>query len=434
MQRRLLLLGGLAYGLLLIGLATLDGRVIVLALPLLTYLGAAALGGPRRLDLRAIRTVTEDRVSQGASVGVELSVTNHGGGLEEVLIEDIVPESLVLASGQSRVLSSLPSSASITLRYTVVGPRGHFDFGGVRVSASDHFGILQRQGHLPAPGRIVVLPNTRRLRRVGIRPLQTRAYAGPIPARQGGSGVEFYGVREYQLGDPLRSINWRANARHPRTLFANEFQRERIADVGLILDARQRSDVRGLEESLFEHAVRATASIAESFLNDGNRVGLLIYGAVRDWTFAGYGKTQRERILQALARARPAASIVFDRLDYLPTRLFPARSQLVLVSPVRQDDLPILIRLRARGYQLLVVSPDPVSLGAQALGLDPEHALAPRVARIERVLLAHRLRQAGIRFVDWRTDKPLDQAIHTSLGRVPHWFRFVESTGRTGSR
>ena len=426
MKGNLLLLGGLAYGLLLVGLATLDGRTLVLVLPLLTYLGAAVLGAPKKLDLRATRTVTDDRVSQGTPVDVELSLTNDGGALEEVLIEDTVPGTLTLTSGESRVFASLPSGATITLSYTVVGTRGYFDFRGVRVSASDHLGIIQRQVHLAAPGHLVVLPNPRRLRRVGIRPLRTRAYAGPIPARRGGSGVEFYGVREYQLGDPLRSINWRANARYPRALFTNEFQRERVADVGLILDARQLSDVRGSEGSLFEHAVRATASIADVFLSDGNRVGLLIYGAVRDWTLPGYGKIQRERILQALARAKPAESIVFDRLDYLPTRLFPARSQLVLISPVRQDDLPILIRLRARGYQLLVISPDPVTLGAQALGLRPKQALAPRVARIERALLAHKMRQAGIRVVDWRTDQPLDQAIHTSLGRVQHWFRFVD--------
>ena len=426
MKRRLALIGGLAYLLLLVGLATLNGKLLVLTLPLLSYLGAAVLSGPRQLRLRATRTISDDRVTQGTSVGIELSLTNDAAALEEVLVEDIVPESLTLTSGESRVLVSLPRGATVTLEYTVVGTRGHFDFRGVRVSANDHLGIIQRQIHLPAPGRIVVLPNPLRLRQVGIRPLRTRAYAGPIPARQGGSGVEFFGVREYQLGDPLRWINWRANARHPRALFTNEFQQERIADVGLILDARQRSNVKGMEDSLFEYAVRATASLAEAFLDDGNRVGLLIYGAVRDWTFPGYGKIQRERILQALARASTADSIVFDRLDYLPTRLFPARSQLVLISPVREDDLPILVRLRARGYQLLVISPDPVAFEAQALGLQPETALAPRIAHLERVLLARRMRQAGIRFVDWRVDRPLDQAIHTSLGRVPHWFRVLE--------
>jgi len=27
--------------------------------------------------------------------------------------------------------------------------------------------------------------------------------------------------------------------------------------------------------------------------------------------------------------------------------------------------------------------------------------------------------------VDWQVDRPFDQTIHASLGRVPHWFRAV---------
>ena len=52
---------------------------------------------------------------------------------------------------------------------------------------------------------------------------------------------------------------------------------------------------------------------------------------------------------------------MFSDLALIPTRLFPAHSQVVLVSPLLPDDLNVLIQLRARGYQLMVVSPDPVA-------------------------------------------------------------------------
>jgi uncharacterized protein (DUF58 family) len=274
----------------------------------------------------------------------------------------------------------------------------------------------------------MVLPETSRLRRVAIRPLRTRAYAGPVPSRQGGSGIEFFGVREYQSGDPLRWINWRSSARHPRTLFTNEFEPERIADVGLILDARQRSDIRVKDDALFEHAVRATSSLAEAFLSDGNRVGLLIYGAGLEWTLPGYGKVQLECILRALAGAETGTSEVFDSLDYIPTRYFPARSQIVLISPLCQDDLPVLVRLRARGYQVMVISPDPVTFEAETLTPQWDVALATRIARLERTLLLRRLQQAGIQVVDWPVHTPLDQAVLMSLGARPSGFRVAGMT------
>jgi len=423
--KRLLLLSSLAYGLLLLGLATLRGGLLALALPLIVYLGAAILYGPEKLRLKSTRTISADRVSQGALVDVTISVVNEGSRLETVLIEDAVPQPLELIDGESRVFLSLPPGGTVELAYTVRTKRGGFEFQAIQATASDHLGLFRRPAALPAPGKLVVLPEVLKLRRVAIRPLRTRSHAGPIPARRGGSGVEFFGVREYQVGDPFRWINWRISARHTQALFTNEFELERIADVGLVLDARRRSNIESEDDALFEHSVHAAASLARAFLSDGNRVGLLIYGHLLNWTFPGYGKIQRERILQSLAQAKIGESMVFNYLEYLPTRLFPSRSQIVLVSPLCPDDLPTLVRLRARGYQLLVISPDPVSFEAKMLGSQAGAELATRIARMERKLLLHNLAQAGIQVVDWHIEKPFDRVALASLGRTPQWYRAV---------
>jgi uncharacterized protein (DUF58 family) len=419
------LLGVLAFAMLLLGLISLNGAVLVLVLPLALYVGAALLYGPDSVQLEARRSVSADRVVAGMPVEVRLSIRNTGRGLEEVLVEDRVPDGLEVIEGEPKAFASLPAGETLDLAYTVRARRGGFELSAVRVTASDHLGLFRRQAVLQAPARFSALPETSRLRRIAIRPRRTRASAGPVPSRQGGSGVDFYGVREYQMGDPRRWINWRASARHPRSLFTNEFEQERIAEVGLILDARRRSDVGSGDDSLFEHAVRATASLADRFLSDGNRVGLLIYGRSLDWTFPGYGKMQRERILRALARAQTGESQIFDRLDYLPTGYFPAQSQLVLISPLSLDDLPMLVRLRARSYEVLVVRPDPLSIELPSLGPRPSVTLAARIVMVERTLLKRKLQQAGIQVVDWRVDQAFDGAIHAALGRRPQWFRAV---------
>jgi uncharacterized protein (DUF58 family) len=422
---RFVVLGALAYALLLLGLITLNGAVLVLVLPLVVYLGAALLYGPGEVQLHAQRTASADRVAAGVPVDVHLSLTNTGPALEEVLVEDQIPAGLEVIDGEPRAFASLATGQTLELAYTVRARRGVFELGAVRVTASDHLGLFRKQALLQAPVRFSVLPETSRLRRIAIWPQRTRTSAGPVPSRQGGSGVDFYGVREYQMGDPRRWINWRASARHPRSLFTNEFEQERIADVGLILDARRRSEAGSGDGSLFEHAIRATASLADRFLSDGNRVGLLVYGRSLDWTFPGYGKIQRERILRALARAQTGESQVFDRLDYLPTGFFPAQSQIVLISPLNLDDLPMLVRLRARNYEVLVIRPDPLSIELHSLEHKPAVSLAARIVTVERTLLKRRLQQVGIQVVDWQVDQPFDQAIHVALGRRPRWFRPV---------
>ena len=167
----------------------------------------------------------------------------------------------------------------------------------------------------------------------------------------------------------------------------------------------------------------AAAALAEVFLNDGNRVGMLRYGLFLDWTTPGYGKIQRERILRALAKAEVGESQVFDRLEYLPTRFFPKKSQLVLISPLCADDPAFLVHLRGQGYELLAVSPDPVRFEYHSLTKSAEVDLARRVAAIERAILFRRLRHAGIRTVDWDIRQPLEYVVEAALARQPVWSR-----------
>lgn len=424
-MRRLLLLSSLIYGLILVALGLRSGSLLALVIPLVVYLGAGLLSAPEPPQLTVTRQMSDDRVAPDTPVTITLSVSNAGPALAGVLIEDIVPAGLEMVEGETQLFTPLAAGQSVELTYTVRGTRGSFHFDDVRVTADDSFSLFRRQTTVSAPSRLLVLPRVLRLRRIPIRPRSTRVYSGLIPARQGGAGVEFFEVRTYQPGDPLRWVNWRANARHPDTFFTNDFEQERVADVGLILDVRRRSNVWAKNDSLFEHAVEATAALAETFLNDGNRVGLLLYGGLLNRTLPGYGKVQRERILQALARAELGDSLIFERLEYLPTRLFPPNSQLVLISPLFEEDVPMLVHLRARGYQVLVISPDPVSFERKTLAVDTDEALAARIARLERSVTLRKLWQAGIRVVDWQVDKPFDQVVHASLGRVPLWYRAV---------
>ncbi len=413
-MNRVLLLAILAYILLLVGLATRTGAVLALALPFIVYLASGLLYGPQPIGLKVTRTTSPDRISPGDPVSISLTITNSGPRLETVLFEDPLPNGIHVTQGEHSILAYLPEGATITMEYSVQASRGLFSFRGLKAFASDRFGIFSRQLHGLAPGQIQVLPAAPQLKRFPIRPRITRVYSGLIPARQGGSGVDFFGVRDYQPGDSFRRINWRVSARFTESIFSNDFEQERVADIGFILDARQRTNVTTSQGALFEYQVAATAALAETLLRDGNRVGLLVYGGYLDWTFPGYGKLQRERIYQALARAQIGESSIFNKLEYLPKRIFPTRSQLVLISPLVTDDLAILIHLRARGYQVLVISANPVAFEKASAAKDEPIELAYRLASLERSLLISNLMHAGVQVLDWNLSVPFDQAVKTA--------------------
>jgi len=406
----------LAFLLLLTGLAVGRASILLLAVPVLVYLLAGIWRAPARACLHALRELSAGRVLAGDEVTVTLTVTNGGAAtLEEVLLEDRLPDGLELVDGSLSRLVSLPAGGSASWSYVVRGRRGYYSLNGLRASAGETLGLLPVEQEPETDGRLFVLPPVLRLRRVSIRPRRTRVYSGIVPARQGGPGVEFFDVRPYQSSDSSRQINWRVTARRPGELFTNQYEQERVVDVGLVLDGRARVNTFG-ERSLFEHSVLAAAALADAFLSGGNRVGLLSYGNHIHWTMPGYGKRQGERILQDLSRLTPGDSQVFGDL-FIPKRLFPPRSQLVVISPLRGDDFPALSDLRARGYEVLVISPDPIAFEVTGLARTPEVALAERVARLRRQVLLQRLRGIGIQLVDWDTSLPFEQAARRSLER-----------------
>ena len=222
------------------------------------------------------------------------------------------------------------------------------------------------------------------------------------------------------------AINWRASARNTDKLYANQYQQERVADVGIVVDGRSKTNEFARGNSLFEYSVQAAASIADALLTQGNRVGLLLYSTYLGWTLPGYGKIQRERILQALANAKTGESQVFADLEHIPTRLFPPQSQLVFVSPLCDDDLKPLIQLRAQGYDVLVVSPNPVKFELSYLSQSNASVeLAGRVVHLERLMLLQKLQRANIHVLDWDVTEPFDSLVKRRLGRSPVWLRAI---------
>jgi len=396
-------------------------NVLLLVLPIVVYLGASLLAGPKVLKLQVQREIDEIHVGPNTTVEIRLIISNYGSDLEEIQMEDICPPGLEIVDGSPIMLGTLPAGETLKLHYQVRANRGWHDFTKIRITARDYLGLFHRKTVLQAPGKLFSFPETSKLRRIPIRPRQTHGFAGPIPAGCPGSGIDFFGVREYRLGDPRNHINWRLSARKTSRFFTNEFEAERIADVVLILDARRAANVSVENRSLFEYAIRASASLAEVFLSDGNRVGLLIFGKDYGSTFPGYGRVQREKIMLALSQAQ---ELGFRSLDFVPTHLFPSNSQIVIISPLIEGDPQVLIRLRARGYQVLLVSPNPIAFEKLLLDSSPHQLssksinIGTRIAHLERKLMIGKLQQAGIQVVDWSIDQDLNQAIQVATCRL----------------
>jgi len=423
-RNSLLLPLGIGCALVAAGLLLLNGSIVAAAVPLLLFVSVRMLSSPRPVasDLRLVRTVDQLRATEGDKIDVELSVTNSGPAVALLSVTDDPPAGLTPSEGHVQFLGRLPAQGNETISYTVLARRGLHAFDEVQVRVWSPWGLAMRESHVRLDTDVKVHPRIEKIDPIAIHPQRTRAFAGPVRANRGGQGLDFFGCRAYTPGDDVRRINWRAYARQD-SLIVNEYELERIADVNIILDARARSHARLDGETTFDHSVRAAASLASHFLEQGNNVGLLIYGDYIRWAFPGIGRLQQERILDELAEARLGDKAVFEELRFIPTRLFPPRSQLVLVSPlVDEDDIEIIALLVDRGYSVLVVCPHSLTLtDEEHLSADDRPVdLAERILGLKMDLFLGSLARIGTSVIDWRVDEPFRvacQQIHHSRVR-----------------
>jgi uncharacterized protein (DUF58 family) len=411
-------------GLIVVGIIVRDGRMLALAFPFLLYTAALFfLQSPTQHSLEITRRLDIERLEEGEVIHVVLTMVNRGEPIPRFGLAERIPEGVEVIDGETRSLCSLGEGGRVVLSYTLRPPRGVYTLPGLEITTWKRLALAPQSTFLAHEDRFIVLPRVEVLEEIEIRPRRTRAYAGIVRANRGGSGLDFFGCRSYSSGDDIRRINWRTYAKRGE-LVIDEYEQERIADVSILLDARELAHTRVGEEETFTYAVRAAASMASHFLSQGNSVSLLIYGDYLNWTYPGYGKVQRERILDALARAKTGTKEVFEDLRFVPTRLFPPQSQIILISPLYgEDDVEVLGILRTRGYQIILIVPNLLPLELRSSTPSEDLDLARRIIQCRRTLLLTTLTRIGVEVIDWDVAEPLSYPVGWGLSRRGRRFR-----------
>jgi uncharacterized protein (DUF58 family) len=91
-----------------------------------------------------------------------------------------------------------------------------------------------------------------------------------------GRGMEFSEVREYQIGDDIRSIDWNVSARfgHP---YVKIFEEERELTLMLLVDLSGSLVFGSVDKTKQQIAAELTAILAFSALKNNDKVGLILF-------------------------------------------------------------------------------------------------------------------------------------------------------------
>ena len=289
------------------------GRMVfLLAYGAVLVLLLARMLGRARPALTATRSELPPRLRQGQSVQVHLDlVVPRRTGLF------VLEERLDPALGRSRTVPVGGGAESESIDYSVTPRlRGVYDVGPLVAVWSDPFGLTRRVTEVLPATQVIVHPSTEG---VTDRPLTRQWEDPPVRPPQSKpwpSGFEFYGMRDYVLGDDLRRVVWKAVARTGRML-TRESEQGITDQVVIVLDTDITHHLAGEPSDSFEAGVRAAASLAVRHLRDGFTVTLL----GPDGPLGEPARGERGRIptLDALARVTPGRTPLLAALDRLVT-------------------------------------------------------------------------------------------------------------------
>jgi len=158
--------------------------------------------------------------------------------------------------------------------------RGVYPLPEIRLSTTFPFGFTECMRTFATPGEIVVYPARGTLSRHMTSTLTSRTMRTGHPSRSGMMNDEFHMLREYQPGDSLRRIHWRASA-HLGKLCVRETERERGVWMLVLLDSRiPRSVVGPAREratTALDLAISYAAEVCRTAFEAGNPTSLAAF-------------------------------------------------------------------------------------------------------------------------------------------------------------
>lgn len=402
--------------LLFLGISNLRGEILLISIPLILLVGMMDLTPIPEPNLSAKWDEELYRLWEGEVVSLRCTLQNRGASIDHLEIRLNLLSGLTLVSGTISIIRPMEHGATETLELNVSGACGTYEPLSIEVIIKNRFGLSGRKHTINSKTKILILPKVAGPKGMILRPHRVRQQTGVNLSRQGGEGIDTYGIREYQPGDPIRYISGRASARHPRSLFVREFERERVANVILAVDTSALGKSSGTNPVL-SHCIEATAMLSNALIDSGNRVGLFVFGNYSNWVFPGSGKLQKEKILRALAFDVNGNKSLDSKLASFPTRFLTPRSLILMISPLLGPDPWMLYSLKGHRHQVLVISPDEITGRNWEKTSDKAQNLAFRASRLERDLLVNRLAEQNIPVFNWSLNSSNEVSLSRFLGR-----------------
>jgi len=194
------------------------------------------------------------------------------------------------------------SKATLDFEYSLRPvERGEYIFGNLHVYVMSRLGLAKRRYSFDKSAMVKVYPSFIQMKKYDFLAIDNKlTQMGLKKIRRIGHTMEFEQIKEYVLGDDIRTINWKATAKHGN-LMINQYQDEKSQPIYSIIDASRVMKMPFNELSLLDYAVNSTLAFSNIALKKHDKVGMLSFSnTVTDFLPDSGKKTYLDTISETL--------------------------------------------------------------------------------------------------------------------------------------
>ncbi len=283
-------------------------------------------------DLIVERKVNKRECQAGESVEIALTFTRKNRlPLLFMVVEEELPQRLEDRGFQRKIIIFPGFRRTFSMSYTLEDmERGEHSFQSIRFWVGDFFGLVEKEAIYSSPLKITVFPRYHELAYSDFDRVFNQGTVVSTKKTQREHSV-VSGVREYQPGDQLSWINWKATARTSE-IMTKEFEVQKSRDVFIMLDEKP--------SDLFEESIVMAASVAHAMLKKGMEIGYVSMGS-RMIIPAAAGNNQKRKIFYRLVKEEPSAVNALN--ENVRKGILPANAAVIfIVSDLTLEKVDIL--------------------------------------------------------------------------------------------
>jgi uncharacterized protein (DUF58 family) len=238
--------------------------------------------------------------------------------------------------------------------------RGEYHFGFINAHVKVLFQLVSRRMLLGSPEMTPVMPSVIQMHKYELMAFaRITSFEGIKKLRRLGHSYEFEKIKQYNQGDDIRSINWKATGRK-NTLMVNQYEDERSQQVYMIVDKSRNMHMPFNGLTLLDYSINTSLVLANIALKKYDKTGLITFSyAIGSAIPAERSQLQLKKVMNALYHEKPQPfEANYDLLYRSVKNIIKGRSLIMLYTNFEsmyamERALPVLQKINKQ--HLLVV-------------------------------------------------------------------------------